>query len=377
MGSLLGSKSQLVRNNLDFGVTPATSTRSKAATVSFLRAALSATVHAKSAGGSSGGGAVIAAIIARSRKASTWDCTATGWRKWLAFCEADGINPFLADEAAVLRYLGWLYSDNRVSGATLKHYLSHLRLTYDDHGLRPPPSTTLVRHAVDAFQAADADRKAALAPASERTGLPASVARKIFAAAIRSPDLSFVRAATAVITAYIFFNRGTAGVSLPAAAIKITYNEVALYTTLRKNQGEVPYTLQYRRNREFTASPIDLLLKYSRLRQATGTAAKGFWHLPGTPRFFARAPTMTAWLQLCLRHAGCSPPPGARWTSHSLRIGAASEAAGLNVPVYRIKAWGDWNQTSTVFEKSYFDPRMQTSPDSSFFFGHLLAPNLG
>lgn len=129
MGSLLGSKSELVRNNLDFGVTCTKSSRSKASTVSFLRAALSATVHTKLGGGSSGGGAVITAIIACSPKASTWNSTAAGWRKWLAFCEGDGINPFLADEAAVLRYLRWLYTHNCVCGVTLKHYISHLRLT--------------------------------------------------------------------------------------------------------------------------------------------------------------------------------------------------------------------------------------------------------
>lgn len=81
---------------------------------------------------------------------------------------------------------------------------------------------TILRHAVDAFQVTDADRKAALAPASDRTGSPASVARIVLAAAIRSQGLTFVRAVAAVITAYIFFDRRTGGVSLLAAAVRVT-----------------------------------------------------------------------------------------------------------------------------------------------------------
>lgn len=49
----------------------------------------------------------------------------------------------------------------------------------------------------------------------------------------------------------------------------------------------------------------------------------------------------------------------------------------LLVRVYRLKAWGEWNQTSTVFEKSYFGPRMQISFEFSFFLDHLLVPSLG
>lgn len=54
MSSLLASKSQLLRNDLDSGVRYFKFTRSRSSTVSPLRAALSATVHAKSAEGSSG-----------------------------------------------------------------------------------------------------------------------------------------------------------------------------------------------------------------------------------------------------------------------------------------------------------------------------------
>lgn len=46
------------------------------------------------------------------------------------------------------------------------------------------------------------------------------------------------------------------------------------------------------------------------------------------------------------------------------------------MPICRIKACSDSNQTSTVFEKSYFDPSTQISFDSSFFLGHLLTPTL-
>lgn len=227
---------------------------------------------------------MIAAITPCSPEASTWDSTVTGWRKWLAIYKDDGINFFLADGTAVLGYLRWLHSSNRVSGATLKQYLSYLRLAYGDPGPRLPHFTTHSRHAIDAIRAAHAKRRTALASASARTDLPASVALGILAAVLHSHDLSFLRAAIAEIVGYIFSSHDTAGFCLPAAAIRTKHSKASPYTTIRKNQGKIPYSLQCRRNENIAVSCVEHFLKHSLPRQATRTAAKGLWHSLGNHR---------------------------------------------------------------------------------------------
>jgi hypothetical protein len=68
------------------------------------------------------------------------------------------------------------------------------------------------------------------------------------------------------------------------------------------------------------------------------------------------------------------PPPGFKWTSHSLRKGAASAANSINVVLTKIRYMGGWAKDSNVVH-DYIDPTMAPSPAARVFFGHLLAPS--
>ena len=76
------------------------------------------------------------------------------------------------------------------------------------------------------------------------------------------------------------------------------------------------------------------------------------------------------WVQLCLSHLGLEPPAGEKWTGHSLRKGAASGAAALDVALHRICYVGGWSiKARTVFD--YIDPTCPLTPACRRFFGWL------
>lgn len=316
----------------------------------------------------------MANLIAQARAPSTWTSAQSHWKKWLTFCQADRIEPLAGDPPALLRYLGWLHTETTISASSVRNYVSavitaHARLEIEI------PYTPMLQLALGAFQKADIARKATIDPTTlhERRGLPASIARSIFDAALHSPPtaVEFVRNAAAVITSYMFFERGEASSALELDNIRVTPSSVQVAITLRKAQGPVAHTLSYNRLGENHASPIDLLVRYDTWRRSAATSSKYFWALPGH-RLRPAARLTTTWLDRCLSHLKISPPPQVSWSSHSLRIGAASESASINVPLYRIRVWGDWSPTSQTFETHYLDARVLPSGDSYFFFGHLL-----
>ena len=90
---------------------------------------------------------------------------------------------------------------------------------------------------------------------------------------------------------------------------------------------------------------------------------------PGERRAFPSTQIDT-WLTLCLAHFGETPPPGEKWTGHSLRKGAASGAAAVDVALHKICWCGGWSiKSKAVFD--YIDPTCPRTPACRRFFGWL------
>ncbi len=83
------------------------------------------------------------------------------------------------------------------------------------------------------------------------------------------------------------------------------------------------------------------------------------------------ATTSTEWSHLALRATKQSPPTWFRWTSHSLRKGAASAANIIKVPINDIRYAGGWSTNYTVLESKYIDFAIAFSKAAYIFFGHL------
>eukprot|EP00873_Tetraselmis_striata_P029579 jgi/Tetstr1/449843/TSEL_036906.t1 len=83
--------------------------------------------------------------------------------------------------------------------------------------------------------------------------------------------------------------------------------------------------------------------------------------------------TLTEWLREAYLAAGARPPTGVKWTSHSLRKGAASAASCIfGVPLPVIKHMGDWSKNSDVVTWKYIDPTMRPTPAAWRFLGWLV-----
>ena len=84
------------------------------------------------------------------------------------------------------------------------------------------------------------------------------------------------------------------------------------------------------------------------------------------------AETLSTWLASTCALVGHSPLGGFKWTSHSLRKGAASAANAINVVLTKIRYMGGWSRDSNVVH-DYIDPAMPPSAAAQLFFGYLLA----
>ena len=77
-----------------------------------------------------------------------------------------------------------------------------------------------------------------------------------------------------------------------------------------------------------------------------------------------------AWCREILEHLGFSPPSGESWSGHSLRKGAASGAAAIDVALRKICFMGGWSILSRAVH-DYIDPTCPASDACRRFFGWL------
>jgi hypothetical protein len=69
---------------------------------------------------------------------------------------------------------------------------------------------------------------------------------------------------------------------------------------------------------------------------------------------------------------GATPPDGFKWTSHSLRKGAAFAASCIGAPLHVVKYMGGWAQNISVTEGKYIDPTVTQSPEAWQYFGRVV-----
>ena len=100
-----------------------------------------------------------------------------------------------------------------------------------------------------------------------------------------------------------------------------------------------------------------------------------FWALPcdAAPQSWTSV-VQNDWLQTALAVVDERPPENFAWTAYSLRHGAASEAAAVNMPRSALHHIGGWAPTSTVPQRTYIDPTCPASAAGQEFFGFLGPP---
>ena len=111
------------------------------------------------------------------------------------------------------------------------------------------------------------------------------------------------------------------------------------------------------------------LLLRTRLGPVSGDQ---FWRLPWDKALTAS--DFNDMLTRSLTRRSLAAPKGFVFTYHSVRAGAQSEAAALNVPITVIRHQGGYAPGSKVPETTYIDPSCPPSPAGAAFFGWLRPP---
>jgi hypothetical protein len=182
---------------------------------------------------------------------------------------------------------------------------------------------------------------------------------------------------------YSFFCRAETGARCQTGDLVVDMPSQQICLFVRKSKGD------HRRDTSdklviaipIAANPVlaDLLAYYTHHRVAfcakfyNRPTHAAFWSFsPAEPSAeWGAASTISAWLALSLLTVNTSAPAGFKWTSHSLRKGAASAASCIGAPLPVIKCMGGWAKNNSVTEGKYIDPITTPTSVAWRFFGWL------
>eukprot|EP00873_Tetraselmis_striata_P012743 jgi/Tetstr1/433007/TSEL_022344.t1 len=281
-------------------------------------------------------------LLTGSLAAGTYRNYDRGMRSFATFCEQEGLRPLQATTSTIVRYTAWLGMQGTVGAESLQQYYSSINKYFRDHQRKPVALGEMVADARRGL----AIQQERLAAEDVRVALHAPVAADILDTAIELrrtlvwepaniADIRAFRAALATITAYVFVCRSESGISCE---------------TDHRNRDAYCH-------RCYGASPPPMFWSISSLESSAT------WSVSAT---------LTEWLREAYLAAGARPPTGFKWTSHSLRKGAASAASCVGVPLPAIKHMGDWSKNSDVVTGKYIDPTLRPTPTAWRFFGWLV-----
>ena len=296
--------------------------------------------------------------------------------RFIRWCDRQPDQPS-AVPAATSTVARWLAADvckgDRVQAGSLQPYLSALNRFHRDLELDEPALGHLiqqVRRGV-ALRQADSGRE------SQRVYLPPDVVERILCFALdvsddqlrQSPAMRHLfRAAVAMVLSFCLFVRGGTGSALCDQHVRRSVAGITV--TLDHEKGRRVKG----RARAITFAPgaipgLEALLE--RWECVRGSVREGHCYFAfAHERAALPASQIDTWLQLVLSHFGLAPPAGETWSGHSLRKGAASGAAALDVALHRICYVGGWSiKSKAVFD--YIDATCPLTPACRRFFGWL------
>jgi hypothetical protein len=181
------------------------------------------------------------------------------------------------------------------------------------------------------------------------------------------------RALLAVCTNYAFFCRAKSCVRCLTQDLAVERPSGEIWLFIRKAKGGQRRSAA---DKPILAIPTaanptlaDLLEWYCAQR---ATYCEKFYNSPPPAALWSFAPyensgdwhanaTLSAWLLDIYTAVSATPPNGFKWTSHSLRKGAASVASCIGAPLHVVKYMGGWAKNNSVTEGKYIDPTMTPS----------------
>jgi hypothetical protein len=259
----------------------------------------------------------------------------------------------------MVRYTAWLALLGTVAAGSLQPYFSAVDKFFRDHQRQPIAVGELLadtRRGLEMLQHR-------LTPATSRLLLLAPVALAILLAAdtlrrtlpwtpATIPHMQRFRACLAICVNYTFFCRAETGARCQTSDLIVDKPSQQICLFVRKSKGD------QRRDAgdklviaiHVAANPVlaDMLDYYTEHRAAF---CKKYYNRPPPLAFWSFSPaepsadwgaasTISTWLALALLTVNTSAPAGFKWTSRSLRKGAASAASCIGAPLPVIKYMG-------------------------------------
>ena len=275
-----------------------------------------------------------------------------------------------ASTSTVLRWLaGDVTMGGRVAAASLQPYLSALNRVHRDLDFSEPA----LGHLVQQYRRGLAHTQADQGRAPRRVYLPPPIAERLLcevltASVAHAASVHRLREATAVIVTFCLFARGGTGSQLCVEHV-------------RRSAAGTTFTLDHEKGkrvegtaRTLTIPPgaipgLEELLERWEITRGELRPGQCYFALPGEKLRFPPSQIDT-WLSNSLAHLDVQPPAGEKWTGHSLRKGAASGAAAIDVALHKICYAGGWSiKSKAVFD--YIDPTCPASSACHRFFGWL------
>ncbi|XRB13690.1 hypothetical protein RI054_06g35280 [Pseudoscourfieldia marina] len=218
----------------------------------------------------------------------------------------------------------------------------------------------------------------------QRVPIPPDVMKSVLhcglaAAAQPSLDLQLLRDCACLVTSYLFFNRSDTAFQLQRCGpdamlpdLRIDEERQQLNFVERNFKGKSK-KLTKRLLTIDCADKLDCLQLLRAFTRATShLRCQYFWQLPSdTGRWLATS--IDDMLQRVLKRLAPrhQPPPGCKWTSHSLRAGAASAAYAVCKDFLKLCLYGGWARGSDVMQDAYIDPSWRSTDAARYFFGWL------
>lgn len=291
------------------------------------------------------------------------------WKTWVSFCDAEGRPILPVTEAHFVAFIGWLTLEREagrrsVSSASIPQYLSAVRQMHQTTLGYAIPSFPLVAALIRGYSRWE---EANFPKTEVRCGIPATIIQRIWGLGMSTSSPATLRDAASCVFAYCLNGlRESSVLSILPPNVSLDGNAMTARLSLVKGkQASQAALVRYERWNNLP-SPVDLWLRW---QHARGNHSR-FFGLDGEQEYNPNAGGgLTRSLQNCLEILQITAPPGGKFTSHSLRIGAHTEQVLLGIPLeVRLSRFG-WGPRSDEMASTYFDRTIRVTAASFWLFG--------
>ena len=326
----------------------------------------------------------IAAIL-HDVDASTMKNYGSKYRAFSQFCENIGASPLPATPATVVKYVGFLARKGTIKASSMGQYLACISKAHVH--LRMPTPVSMSGDLINAVQQGVKRLQKTVYDTDHVLYLPAEYA---------SECLDWCTSVQPQISAYLAGDSGAATVPLlleyrDSVGLVFNFCDFGRADSQSKmkdtdivvdGRGQVVFRLRHVKGRSGNltnlvfqwpplAQPGLLAVLRTYLDVRRQSAPGKMWVLdadgrsgPDTTHKFDKM------IQRALSARGLLPPgAGFKYSTRSLRAGAASACNAIELPLTKIRHFGGWSPDSATPERVYIDPSCPPTPACSRFFG--------